>query len=74
MSRKAWIAILGFCLLLFTVLYPLLVSFAVKHQLSASVFGVLATLLLAKWITWIALKRKIDSKSDTTSRSIGMAP
>jgi hypothetical protein len=60
MTRKIWIAILGFGLVLFILLDAAMLWYAVASYKRA--FGALPVLIFATWQVYVALKRRIDSK------------
>jgi polyferredoxin len=63
MARKAWIAVLGFGLLLFVLLDLLFVLLVVTHQMKPSTLGVLLPLGFATWSVYLAMRKRIESES-----------
>jgi hypothetical protein len=64
MSRKVWIGILGFGLLLFVLLDLGLIWYLVNSKSGARGYFSLLIPIFATWQVYIALKRRIDLKPE----------
>lgn len=68
MSRKIWIAVLGFGFVLFLLLDLVMLWYAMTHAARRNTYGAVLILLFGSWQVYLALRRRIDSKEVKSKR------